>query len=188
MQWRPPLTFTTMRITLSVLLVAVSIIATAQREEIIEVPGASALELYQRSERWFANTFRDANNVLQIKDIDQKLLMGKGATTTVWTSGKGMSSVSGTNPAGYSVEAQCKDGRCRFRVYDIVNASAPFVTTPNCEADMSQWPEPKTKLEQRSAELYPELYKQQCEQITALIDGLFATYRAAIKEPPKNDW
>lgn len=177
-----------MRTTLTIVLVAVSIIATAQREEVIEVPGANALELYQRSERWFANTFKDANNVLQIQDIDQKLLMGKGATTTIWTTGKGMSSVSGTNPVGYSVEAQCKDGRCRFRVYDIGSASTPFVTTPNCEADMSQWPEPKTKSEQRSAEMYPVLYKQQCEQITALIDGLFATYRAAIKEAPKSDW
>lgn len=180
--------FTTMKLA-AFLFCLLPLFTTAQTEftEVVEVPGAATIDLYHRSERWFVDTFKDASSVIQIRDSTQKMIVGKGASTIYWSYGKGMSKAFGNLPAGYSVEAKCKESRCRLRIYDLQLSGYPHMQTLDCVMDMSQYPEPKNNLERKSFAMAPELHKQKCEQFGAVIESLKATYKAALTAQPKTD-
>lgn len=84
------------------------------------VAGVSADELYSRAKRWFADMYKDAQEVIQLDDAGNRTIMGKAVftfTTDVLIGG-------GTRRGHvkYSIEIACKDGRYRLRMYDYIHS------------------------------------------------------------------
>jgi len=76
-------------------------------EGVVEVPGASKDQLYDRALEWMAKTYQSANDVVQIKDKEQGKLLAKG----------GILLFNDKVPAGYVVHTQTiyvKDGRYKY--------------------------------------------------------------------------
>ncbi|GAB3727570.1 hypothetical protein GCM10027594_09580 [Hymenobacter agri] len=76
-------------------------------EAVVEVPGASKDQLYDRALEWMAKTYQSANDVVQIKDKEQGKLLAKGGILYVYNK----------QPAGYVIHTQTiyvKDGRYKY--------------------------------------------------------------------------
>ncbi|GAA4354074.1 hypothetical protein GCM10023185_15380 [Hymenobacter saemangeumensis] len=76
-------------------------------EGIIEVPGATQDQLYDRALDWMAKTYQSANDVVQIKDKEQGKLLAKG----------GILLFNNSTPAGFVVHTQTiyvKPGRYKY--------------------------------------------------------------------------
>ena len=88
-----------------------------ERLKVVEVDTVSPAEVLRGTARkWFADSFKDANSVIQMDDAATNTIMGKG-----W-------SEFGTNASlHYSIEVQCKKGRVRVRVYDVRHEGVGFI-------------------------------------------------------------
>ncbi|MBH8567888.1 DUF4468 domain-containing protein [Microvirga sp. STS02] len=76
-------------------------------EGVVEVPGATQNQLYDRALEWMAKTYQSANDVVQIKDKEQGKLLAKG----------GILFFSHGTPMGFVVHTQTiyvKDGRYKY--------------------------------------------------------------------------
>lgn len=81
---------------------------TLDTSAVVTVDSASASELHSRARRWFADAFRDAQEVIQVDDAAAGVLMGKG--------------VARFNESGiirFTVTIESKDGRYRYEVKDV---------------------------------------------------------------------
>ncbi len=47
-------------------------------QEVIEVEGANASEIFQKSKEWIAINYRNSNDVIELADSSQKLIIGSG--------------------------------------------------------------------------------------------------------------
>ena len=70
------------------------------------VPGLSREVIYRRARRWFVESFRTSNYVLQLQDRDSGEIVGKGI------------SVAGI-PYRRAILVDCKDGRYRITVTEV---------------------------------------------------------------------
>lgn len=48
-------------------------------QEVIEVQGVSATDIFIKSKEWIALNYRSSNEVIQMADSSQKIIIGKGA-------------------------------------------------------------------------------------------------------------
>ena len=74
---------------------------------VVEVPGATKDQLYDRALEWMAKTYQSANDVVQIKDKDQGKLLAKGGILFFYDK----------VPTGFVVHTQTiyvKDGRYKY--------------------------------------------------------------------------
>jgi hypothetical protein len=114
-----------MRILFWFLLALNAATATSQealsKSEVIEVPGASADELFNRAYEWFASTYNNANEVLQIKDRDSYTLIGKALFSYEAPMLYGSDMVRGT--ISYTIEVKTKQGRYRYEIGDFIHDS-----------------------------------------------------------------
>jgi hypothetical protein len=150
-----------------------------ERIEVVQAPG-SAVELYRRAERWFVDAFRDADEVLQLRDSVTHTLVGKGASQLYWTHGKGLNMTGSSTPFRFSFEVTTKDGRYRVRVYDATMNSVPCYIDTVCYAV-------PTEGSKRLIEVSTAAHDQVCAQAVALIDALIASLKAAMLKPAE-DW
>ncbi len=79
------------------------------REKVVEVDTTTTPEVLRAAVRkWFIDTYRDADAVIQMDDASTNTIVGKG-----WTE---------FGPNGelhHTVEVACKKGRARVRIYDV---------------------------------------------------------------------
>jgi len=61
---------------------------------------------------WFANTYRSANDVIQMDDAENKVIVGKGYSNIFFNPGQA--------ELWYTVKIEAKDGRYRYTVNDII--------------------------------------------------------------------
>jgi hypothetical protein len=76
-------------------------------EAVVEIPGATKDQLYDRALEWMAKTYQSANDVVQIKDKEQGKLLAKGGIPYVYHN----------ILSGYVVHTQTiyvKDGRYKY--------------------------------------------------------------------------
>lgn len=76
-------------------------------EGVVEVPGATKDQLYDRALDWMAKTYQSANDVVQIKDKDQGKLLAKGGILFIYRN----------VPTGFVVHTQTiyvRDGRYKY--------------------------------------------------------------------------
>jgi hypothetical protein len=91
----------------------VSICMTAQtpytREKVLEIDSITPADVFRgKARQWFVNTFKDANEVIQMDDDALNMIIGKG-----WTE---FGDHAGLH---YTIEVACKKGRVRYRIYDV---------------------------------------------------------------------
>ena len=93
--------------------ICVAISSSAQRPfertHVVEIDTVTSPEVLRGvARKWFADSFKDANSVIQLDDP---------ATNTII--GKGWSPLDANARLQYTIEVQCKKGRVRVRVYDV---------------------------------------------------------------------
>lgn len=78
-------------------------------------------ELYRRAEAWFATTFVDANEVLQVEDMEAGQLIGRGGIEFISQRFVGAATVRGS--INYIVKIFVKDGRYKYEMIDFRHKS-----------------------------------------------------------------
>jgi hypothetical protein len=163
------------------------------REQVVEVDTITSAEVLKaKARQWFVDTFKDANEVIQMDDAATNTIVGKG-----W-------SEFGPN-AGihYTIEVACKQGRARYRIYDVhhkgrgsINLGAGPVPVPSWGAlyDEEQCYTP-VRAGMQSAAGAEKQMKKQCvanrPEIDKRLDRIAALLEAALKSastPAANDW
>jgi hypothetical protein len=89
-----------------------------RNESIQNVPGKNKMDLYSDAKKWFTDHFNDSRDVIQNEDKDQGRIIGKGIIIVPW---KSMLS-SGIYYDRITIEIDVKDGRYRYRIYDMLLA------------------------------------------------------------------
>lgn len=78
--------------------------------EVIELPGRGKDDLYNAARLWYANTYRNSKEVLEVDDRDAGRLIGTGFSTIDPPSKRKLWA---------TVKIEVKDGRYRYTMYDI---------------------------------------------------------------------
>ncbi len=79
----------------------------------------SSRDIYGAAQRWFVDTFRDADEVIQLRDTVMHTIVGKGSfryEPTILNSSQGRLGV-----MRFTIEVGCREGRYRVRLYDFVH-------------------------------------------------------------------
>lgn len=85
-------------------------------DEIIEVPGASAKDIFIKVRNWFVEEFLDSKSVLEVNDEANGLLTGKGTYK--------LDKINGLNSHNgyvmFVMNVKVKDGKFRYQLYSFV--------------------------------------------------------------------
>jgi hypothetical protein len=154
--------------------------------EVIEMPNLTKDILYTRAYEWFAKSFNDAKNVIQMQDKEAGRLIGKGSFGDINVSiNFGLVGVKGN--VNFTISVYLKDGKYKYEITDFVhegvaNASNGMIPT-NGGALESEKPEcgrnylPLGK--------WKNIKEQTNERVLALIESL---KKAMIVESVGNNW
>lgn len=84
-------------------------------DQIIDVPGENTNELFIKIRNWFVEKFTDSKSVLEVNDIDNGLLTGKGTYRFDKTNGlnKHIGFVT------FILNVKVKDGKFRYQLYSF---------------------------------------------------------------------
>ena len=83
--------------------------------EVIQIDNTKKDELYIRSKQFFVDTFKSANDVIQMDDKEAGVVIGKGYNDIYIK-------IMGVNNAvqmWYTIKIQSKEGRYKYEIYDI---------------------------------------------------------------------
>ena len=108
-----------------------------QSQQVVDLPGMSKEQIFNRSNQWIAESFGSANAVIQYKDLEEGKIIGKIITTT--------SQFMTTYNFNTTMSIDVKDGRAMlsFQANDVTISSAGGVPTTRdiygeAEAGMAQ--------------------------------------------------
>lgn len=154
---------------------------SAQGFEVVEVVKVdstlSAADLYRTAERWFVDTFKDAQEVIQLRDTTTHTLLGKGASLLPF----GQSSIT----MRYSVEVSTKLGRYRIRIYNVTMEQVEYVDNDTaCLVTWASYTPSKYNNARKS------VVKQQtdiCSAAKVTLESLPSSLKAVMLKP-KDDW
>ena len=168
---------------IALLIAACSVAQPFERVEVVKVDSTrSAADLYRTSERWFVDTFKDAQEVIQLRDTTTHTLVGKGARSM----GEGA-------VLSFSLEVMTKAGRFRLRIYDVSLTSVGLVQS------LAYYGEPDTNCFRIVDAPLPDVYtpvmieqmltmrKETCDRIRGILRNLESSLKAAM-DKPKEDW
>jgi len=93
---------------------------------VVEVPNASASEIYEGSRQWIAENFRSANNVIQYQDTATNTVIGNGISGSMICTNF-MTDKAYLKPpctplnttANFTLKIEAKDGRMRLSVPNV---------------------------------------------------------------------
>lgn len=145
-----------------------------ERAEVVEVDSTSASELYRRAERWFVDAFKDAQEVVQLRDTVTKVLVGKGVDGNSWSQ------------MTFSLEVACKDGRYKARLYDITISGAPY-REDTCCYPCDTTPIPKRGWMRDSRLRWEQVRRDLCGAMPARMDAILASLKSAMLKK-EEDW
>lgn len=91
-------------------------------QEVVEVDGKSAEELFVAMRLWAVEAFVSSESAIEFEDIDQGIIGGKGALEVI-TKGMIGQNVKSFIYFGFRLEA--KDGRIRYTFVDFVHKGEP---------------------------------------------------------------
>lgn len=177
-------------ITAFILLLSFASIAQVpyERTKVVEVDSVTtADELQARARRWFVDSFKDANEVIQMDDTKTNTIVGKGSfqyRPTLLVSSNGR-----VTPIRFSLEIHCRNGRYRLRLYDFLQdglgALGPILSDSlHCSGSNYY----------RTTSGTPTKYhekiclKEAWPQIHAAEVRLLSSLAAAMAKPSANDW
>lgn len=88
--------------------------------EVVEMPNVIKDALYSRAYEWFAKSFKDAKNVIQMQDKDAGKIIGKGIFDGINVKCcMGLSSVIGY--VQFTLSIYLKDGKYKYEITDFVH-------------------------------------------------------------------
>jgi hypothetical protein len=90
--------------------------------KVIEVLGKDAKTLYQNAKTWFATNYQNPKKVIQVDDPSQCMLSAK---SNVDYSHGGLSYLSYEGWVEFTILIQCKDGRLRVQVTNLIHTNIP---------------------------------------------------------------
>ena len=106
-------------------------------EEIIEVDGFQKDQLYDLSNRWFVESFKSAEAVIEYQDKEQGIIMGKYTYSAFIMYGLGSTNLEAVKP---TIQINVKDNTVRIR---IMNPMVELVTSASKYfAASNEWREP----------------------------------------------
>lgn len=110
-----------MRYPIATLAVVLSLTSIAQkpyeRSKVVEIDTVTTADVLRaKARKWFVDTFKDANEVIQMDDAATNTIIGKG-----WTE---FGDYAGIH---YTITVECKHGRFRYRIYDVHHKGRGFV-------------------------------------------------------------
>lgn len=94
--------------------------------EVVEVTEVKADELFSRGRQWFAESYKSANNVLQMDDARNGKLIGKAFNTIKANTYIGTETFV---KMWYTIKVFVKDGRYKYEVTDIEYQVDPVQST-----------------------------------------------------------
>lgn len=94
-------------------------------EEVVQVPGADANELYLRARTWFVDYFKQSDEVIEFEDKESGKIMGKGAHKFVITKKTDLGGTfSYDRRLMYTITVMFRDGRYRYEIDNLMIWSA----------------------------------------------------------------
>lgn len=108
--------------------------------DVIEVDSIDKDELYKRAKRWFVESYKDANKVIQLDDKDSGEIIGKGSFDALWNATFVASHVVNV---GHTVKIQVKDGKYRYEITDFrvryVTSSTQYTSSSLVDYPIETW-------------------------------------------------
>lgn len=93
--------------------------------EVVQVDSIlSSKELYQRARSWFAESYRSAQDVIQMDDKENGKIIGKGSIK--YNSNVFIASEGTRGWIRYTISIQVKDGRYRYEITDFYHEGNPL--------------------------------------------------------------
>lgn len=180
-------------ITAFILLLSIASIAQVpyERTKVVDVDSVTTAEVLRaKARKWFVDTFKDANEVIQMDDAATNTIIGKGSTE--------FGAYAGIH---FTISVECKHGRFRYRIYDVHHKGRGFVpgsTVPvpslGYLEDDERCYKPQPAGLQSAAGAEKQMLKQ-CKglrpEVDKRLDALAASLEAAMKTattPSSDDW
>lgn len=92
--------------------------------DVVEVDGVTASDLFKRLEDWFNSYYSNPANVIQSKDTEKLVITGQHRFDTFLTN-KGVKSKDATMQ--YEISVGCKEGRFKYTITDILKYQSPKI-------------------------------------------------------------
>ncbi len=145
--------------------------------EVVLIDSVPAGELYLRAKRFFVDTFKSANDVIQMDDRQASIIIGKGYSDIYIKIAGPPTSLQ----MWYSVKIQGRDGRYRYEIYDISFKSYSSQYAPSSTAPAEQAFEKSTYYKKNGEpRAVSERYKI---EMTKTIENLTDALKTAMKLP-----
>lgn len=148
----------------------------AYYKEVVEVPGATRAELYDRGLAWINKFFPNPNGVIQSKNPETGEIVGKAQFKLKLVDKKGVETFEGM--VAYTFTMSFKDGKFKYEITRIHWVQASYY-------DVSKWND--TKDPHYKSESYPAFI----QQTNSYFDNMKAELKKAVKTAPvkkKDDW
>jgi len=154
--------------------------------EVITLDSVTSDELYLRAKKFFVDTFKSANDVIQMDDKEASIIIGKGFNDIYIK-------IAGPPTAiqmWYSIKIQGRDGRYKYEIYDISFKNYASQYAPSSSSPAEQAFEKSTYYKKNGEPRgVSEKYKI---EMTSTINGLVESIKAAMLKPAttttKDDW
>ena len=102
--------------------------------KIVTLENKSKDQLYILAKMYFAETFKSANDVIQLDDKENGVILGKGITNFMVKSGK----YNFNCKMSFTMKVSIKDNKCKLEVYNIVyNDTSTAESNYSKEADQT---------------------------------------------------
>lgn len=156
--------------------------------EVVKVDtSVSAKELYSRARTWFAETYRSAQDVIQMEDKEEGKIVAKGAIK--YNSNVFVGSLGTKGWIRYTLTIIVKDGRYKFDMTNFIHEGNPLNDSGAISFELI------TTSETCPANIYPKstkgwknkVWKDIKENIYTNESALIASLKAAMNKPSKDD-
>lgn len=144
-------------------------------KEVVDVPGATKAELYDRAMAWISKFYPNPTGMVQTKNPETGEIVGKAQFRITSVDKKGVESFDGM--VAYTITLSFKDGKFKYEISKIHWVQASYY-------DVSKWMNTKDQY-------YKPVYEGYLLQTNTYFDNLKAELKKAVKSPPakkKDDW
>lgn len=97
-------------------------IETFEYNEVVEVENATADELFNRASEWFARTYGSSTDVIKLKDLEQRKIIGKGAFKSYV---KVLGSYTSFGYVHYTISIATKEGKYLYVIDNVYHDGSP---------------------------------------------------------------
>lgn len=144
--------------------------------EVVDAPGSTKAELFDRALVWINKFYPNPTMVIQSKDMETGEITGKAQFKINGKDKKGVETFDGI--VGYNFTLSFKDGKFKYEISKIHWKQASYY-------DVSKWMDTKDQYYK------PELYPGYIEQTNRYFDNLKTELKKAVKTAPakkSKDW